>query len=273
MRLAVAVLCTGLAAAQSSPAAAAPGSPQDSKPPAPQPQATSPTATAKDSSPPKSAAPQQPVPESPQSQHERAEQELKQQEQQRILGVIPNFNTTDVQNAAPLSPGQKFRLAFRSSLDPFQFVAAALDAGLSQGQDEFPGYGQGVQGYSKRFGAAYADAFSGLFWGNAVLPSLMHEDPRYFRKGAGSFKHRLFYAISTTVVTKNDNGTWGPNYANVLGNIVAGGLSNAYYPSSDRGAGLTFERAFTVTAEGAIGSIFVEFWPDIDRIVFHTHKK
>jgi hypothetical protein len=206
------------------------------------------------------------------SERERAAQELKEQEKQRILGVVPNFNTTDVQNAAPLSPGQKFHLMLRSAIDPFQFVASALDAGLDQAENSFPGYGQGAQGYFKRFGAGYADQFDGLLWGNAILPSLLHEDPRYFRKGTGSFKKRLFYAISTTVITKNDNGTWGPNYANVLGNFIAGGISNAYYPSTDRGFGLTMQRAVTVTAEGTIGAVFVEFWPDIDRRVFHRHQ-
>jgi len=203
------------------------------------------------------------------SQHEKAEQEIKQEEQQRILGVVPNFNTTDVQNAAPLTAGQKFRLAFRSTIDPFQFVAAGLDAGISQAEDNFSGYGQGAQGYGKRFGAAYADQFSGTLWGNAIFPALLHEDPRYFRKGTGTFTHRLLYSISTTLWTKNDNGTWGPNYANVLGNIAAGGLANVYYPSTDRGVGLTFQRAFTVTAEGTIGAFFVEFWPDLERKLFH----
>jgi hypothetical protein len=184
---------------------------------------------------------------------------LKEQEKQRILGVVPNFNTTNVQDAAPLSPGQKFQLMSRSAADPFQFVASGLVAGWNQARDNFAGYGQGAQGYAKRFGAAYTDQFDGLLWGNAILPILLHEDPRYFRKGTGSFKKRLFYAISTTVITKNDNGTWGPNYANVLGNIISGGISNAYYPASDRGVGLTFQNAATVTAEGAIGSIFVEF--------------
>jgi hypothetical protein len=215
---------------------------------------------------------EQQQPEPPPSRREKAERELKQQERQRILGVIPNFNTTDVQNAAPLTPRQTFRLTFRSAVDPFQFVAAGLDAGISQAQDNFPGYNQGAQGYSKRFGAAYADQFSGLFWGNAVLPILMREDPRYFRKGTGSFKSRLLYAISTTVKPKNDNCTWGPNYANVLGSIAAGGLSNLYYPSTDRGVGLTVQRAFTVTAEGAIGAVFVEFWPDIASRVFHKQQ-
>jgi len=206
------------------------------------------------------------------SERERAAQELKQQEKQRIFGIIPNFNTTDNQNAAPLSPGQKFHLMFKSAVDPFQFVASGLSAGLNQADNNFPGYGQGAQGYAKRFGAAYADQFDGLLWGNAILPILLHEDPRYFRKGKGSFKKRFFYAISTTVITRNDNGTRGPNYANVLGNLISGGISNAYYPATDRGLGLTFQNAFTVTAEGAIGSIFTEFWPDINRHLPHRHR-
>jgi hypothetical protein len=206
------------------------------------------------------------------TQRQRAEEELKQEKHQRILGVIPNFNTSYVQNAAPLTPGQKFRLAFRSAVDPFSFVAAGLVSGLEQWQDAFPGYGQGAQGYGKRFGAAYADSFNGIMLGNAVFPSLLHQDPRYFRAGSGSFGHRLFYAIASTVRTRNDSGKWAPNYSNVLGNIAAGGIANAYYPSTDRGVGLTFLRAFTVTAEGALGSIFVEFWPDISKKLFGKHN-
>ena len=148
-------------------------------------------------------------------------------------------------------------------------MAAALDAGYSQWQADFPGYGLGAQGYAKRFGAAYADQFSGIFWGNAVYPSLLHEDPRYFREGEGTVRHRGLHAIASTVWTKHDNGTWGPNYANVLGNLTAGGLSNIYYPATDRGVELTLERAATVTAEGVLGAIFVEFWPDISQKLFH----
>lgn len=206
------------------------------------------------------------------SDRQKAEQQLKRQEKQRILGVVPNFNTTDVQNAAPLSPSQKFHLMWMSAIDPFQFVAAGLDAGLNQAENSFPGYGQGTQGYFKRFGASYADQFDAMLWGNAILPSVLREDPRYFRKGTGSFTKRLFYSISSAVITKNDNGTWGPNYANVLGNFIAGGISNAYYPSTDRGFSLTMQRAATVTVEGTIGAVFVEFWPDIDRHVFHRHQ-
>jgi hypothetical protein len=144
-------------------------------------------------------------------------------------------------------------------------------AGLEQWENGYSGYGQGAQGYGKRFGAAYADNFSGAMFGGAIFPALLHQDPRYFRRGTGSFRSRFFYAISTAVKTKNDKGRWEPNYSNVLGNLAAGGLANVYYPSTDRGVGLTFERALTVTAEGAIGSVFVEFWPDISSKLFHKH--
>jgi hypothetical protein len=207
------------------------------------------------------------------SQHERANEELKEEERQRIMGVVPNFKTTNIQNAAPLSTGQKFQLAFRGAVDPFQFMAAALDAGVSQWRNEFVGYGQGGQGYAKRLGSAYADQFSGTFLGSGVFPALFHEDPRYFRKGDGTFKHRLFYSIATAFWTKDDSGAWGPNYANVLGNIAAGGLSNFYYPAGDRGLALTFGRAGTVTGEGVIGAVFVEFWPDISQKLFHRKSK
>ena len=214
-------------------------------------------------------APSQPAATQSPSQQDQAETQLNQEEHQRILGVVPNFNTTDNQNAAPLSARQKFRLAFRSAVDPFTFVAVAADAGISQAKNDFPGYGQGASGYGKRFGASYADSFDGTLWANAIFPALLHQDPRYFRKGRGSFTRRLLYAVSTTVWARNDNGTWGPNYANVAGSIVAGGISNLYYPASDRGVGLTFQRAFTVTAEGALGAIGVEFWPDVSRRLFH----
>lgn len=214
-------------------------------------------------------APSQPAAMQSPSQQEQAEMQLNREEHQRILGVVPNFNTTDNQNAAPLSARQKFRLAFRSAVDPFTFVAVAADAGIGQAENDFPGYGKGAAGYGKRFGASYADSFDGTLWGNAIFPTLLHQDPRYFRKGRGSFTRRLLYAVSTTVWARNDNGTWGPNYANVAGSIVAGGISNLYYPASDRGIGLTFQRAFTVTAEGALGAIGVEFWPDVSRRLFH----
>jgi hypothetical protein len=244
-------------------AGAIPGSAQQTATPA---QPTAPP----DAPQPQQATPQQqPGSKTPPTQHELAEQQLQQEEKQRILRVVPSFENTSNLDAAPLSSGQKFRLAVRTATDPFVFVTASADAGLSQATNKFPGYGQGIEGYAKRLGASYADTFDGNLWSNAIFPSLLHQDPRYFRLGHGKISKRTLWAIASIVWTKNDNGTWGFNYSNVLGNIATGGVSNLYYPASDRGVGLTFQRAFTVTAEGAIGAIGVEFWPDIARKVFH----
>jgi hypothetical protein len=204
----------------------------------------------------------------PLTQQEKAEQQLRQQEKQRIAGVVPNFNVSYNADAVPLSRKQKLSLAFHTAIDPVSFGVAAFDAGLSQAEDDFPGYGQGAQGYAKRFGASYTDNFDGTLLGNAIFPILLKQDPRYFRRGKGRFTTRLLYSISTTVWCKNDNGSHGPNYSNILGNLAAGGISNLYYPASDRGAGLTFERGLTVTAYGAFGGVFNEFWPDIAKKIF-----
>ncbi len=199
-----------------------------------------------------------------------AEEQIERQVHQRVLGIFPSFNMSNIPDAVAMTPKQKFKLALKSALDPVTFVIAAADAGVSQFNNDYAGYGQGAQGYFKRWGASYADTFDGDMLGNALFPSLLHQDPRYFRKGTGRIRDRLWYSILTTVRTKSDSGHWQPNYSNVLGNLAAGGIANVYYPSTDRGAGLTFERAFTVTAEGAFGAIFLEFWPDISN---KLHKK
>jgi hypothetical protein len=198
-----------------------------------------------------------------------AAEQLRQEEQQRILGIVPEFNTSNISDAAPLSAAQKYQLALKGAIDPFAFVAAGIDAGLSQKSNDFPGYGQGATGYARRFQASYADSFDGAMLGNALFPALLHQDPRYFRKGTGSFRSRLLYSLTSTVRCKNDSSNWAPNYSNLLGNLAAGGIANLYYPSTDRGASLVFQRALTVTAEGAIGAVFYEFWPDISRKLFH----
>jgi hypothetical protein len=198
-------------------------------------------------------------------------EQLYKQEHQRILGLIPDFNTSYVLNAGPLSSEQKFQLALKSSLDPFSFAAAGLEAGISTWRHEFPEYGHGVQGLKKRFATSYADSFNSALLGNALFPALLHQDPRYFRKGTGNLGSRFMYSLASTIRCKDDQGRWVPNYSNVFGNLAAGGIANLYYPASDRGAGLTLQRVFLVTAEGSIGAVFAEFWPDIARRLFHKH--
>jgi Carboxypeptidase regulatory-like domain len=193
------------------------------------------------------------------TQVELAEVQVKEQEKQRILGIIPNFYVTYLPNAVPLSPKQKFELAWRSSVDPFTFVAVGAIAGIQQAGDGLSGYGQGAQGYAKRYGASYADVVIGTFIGSAALPALWKQDPRYFYKGTGSKKSRTLYALASPFICKGDNGKWQPNYSYVVGNFAAAGIANFYYPASDRGAWLVAETALVRLGENAIASVFQEF--------------
>jgi hypothetical protein len=217
-----------------------------------------------------SPAPANAPPLTPEEQRKKAQEQLKLEEKQRVWAVVATFNTTANQQAIPLSPGQKYQLFFKSASDPWPFLLAAVLAGIGQAENSLPEYGQGVQGYAKRFGSEYGDYFVGNFLGNAVLASLMKEDPRYYQKGTGSYTRRVLWAATGTVWCKRDNGTWGPNYANVVGNLMGASVSNVYYPASDRTVGGTIGRGFSVTAQGIIGSEVIEFWPDIVR---HHQRK
>jgi hypothetical protein len=186
--------------------------------------------------------------------------EIKEQEKQRVLGVIPNFYVSYVPNAAPLSPKHKFELAWKSAIDPVTFVAVGVVAGLDQAGDRWGAYGQGAQGYAKRFGATYADVFVGTFIGSAALPSLLKQDPRYFYKGSGTKRSRILYALASSLRCKGDNGRWQANYSSILGNLAAGGISNLYYPANDRnGVGIVFTNAMIRIGETAVANIFQEF--------------
>jgi len=189
-----------------------------------------------------------------------AEEQVKEEEKQRVLGVIPNFYVSYIPNPVPLAPKQKFELAWRTSIDPVTFVLTGAIAGVQQAENDFSGYGQGAQGYGKRYGASYADVVIGTFVGSAILPSLLKQDPRYFYKGTGSVRSRALYAIAQAVICKGDNGHWQPNYSGILGSLAAGGISNLYYPSSDRnGAALTFENTAIGIGEAAAANLFQEF--------------
>jgi hypothetical protein len=194
------------------------------------------------------------------SPFELAQEEMKEEEKQRVLGVIPNFYVSYVPKAAPLSPKQKFELAWKSTIDPVSFGVTGAVAGIQQATNVYSGYGQGAQGYGKRYGASYADLVIGTYIGSAILPSLLKQDPRYFYKGTGSVRSRLLYAIATSVVCKGDNGHWQANYSGIVGSLAAGGISNLYYPASDRdGLGLTFENTLIGIGEGAAVNILQEF--------------
>jgi Carboxypeptidase regulatory-like domain len=195
------------------------------------------------------------------SQEQVAEDQIKIEEKQRLFGVLPNFYVSYDPKAVPLTAKQKFKLAWKSTVDPVSFGIVGAVAGIEQADNAFSGYGQGAQGYAKRYGAAYADLVSGTFIGSAILPSLFKQDPRYFYKGTGSRKSRFFYAVANSVICKGDNRHWQPNYSFIVGDLAAGGISNLYYPAQSRnGAALTFENALIAVGAGAVGNVFQEFF-------------
>jgi len=187
-----------------------------------------------------------------------AEEQIKQQEQQRLVGVVPNFYASYVQDAAPMNAKQKFKLASRLAIDPTSFVIAAMIAGGQQANNSFPEYGQGAAGYGRRFGAAYGDFFIGNYIGNAILPSIFKQDPRYFYKGTGTTKSRILYAIERSVVTRTDNGHLQPDYSGLLGSLAAGAISNLYCPEGN-GFGTTVTNTLIGIGTSAGVNILQEF--------------
>ena len=190
---------------------------------------------------------------------EIAEEQIKEQEKQRVFGIIPNFYVTYEADPAPLNAKQKMKLAWHSNLDPLTIAGVGFVAGIEQAQDAFSGYGQGAAGYGKRFGASYADVAISTFLGGAVLPAVFKQDPRYFYQGTGSGRSRLWHAVKSSFMCRGDNKRWTLNYSNIGGALATGGISNLYYPKTDRGVALTFETAFIRIGESAGANIFQEF--------------
>jgi Carboxypeptidase regulatory-like domain len=191
---------------------------------------------------------------------EIAQQQLKEQEKQRVLGIIPDFYVTYVRDAAPLTPKQKFELAWKSASDPITLVGVGTLAGIDQAADRWGAYGQGAQGYAKRFGATYANVFGATFIGGAIMPSILKQDPRYFYKGTGSKRSRLLYAVASSFICRGDNGRWQPNYSNIAGSFGGAGLEALYLPKEDRrGSGFVFSAAAIRLGETSLAGIMQEF--------------
>jgi hypothetical protein len=189
---------------------------------------------------------------------EIATEQVQVEEKQRVFGIIPNFYVVYDADPAPLTTRLKFRLAMKTSTDIVSVLGIGALAGINQAGDT-PNYRQGLKGYGERFGAAAADGFSDIMIGGAILPSLLRQDPRYYYKGAGTTKSRIFHAISGPFVCKGDNGKWQPNYSSMGGDLGSSALSNLYYPPSNRGAGLVFQNFFITTGERTLSSLVQEF--------------
>ena len=194
----------------------------------------------------------------------------------RILGVIPNFETVSAprKEVAPLTVKQKFTLFAKETFDPFTPFAAAAGAAWSQTDNDDPKFGYGGRAYAQRFGAALADTTSQNLFSDAVLASLLHEDPRYFRRGPESpIWSRVGYALTRVVVTRTDAGKASFNYAGILGMSMGIGLSNAYYPAASVNGTEMARRFGTSLAASALFNILPEFWPDIRQKIRHRKAK
>lgn len=189
----------------------------------------------------------------------------------RILGVIPNYLTVEdsTKNVAPLTAREKFRLFAKETFDPFTLLSGAAGAALSQVDNDNPKYGQGSGPYAERFGAAVADITTQNFFQDAVFASLLHEDPRYFRRGPEfGVWYRVGYALSRVLVTRTDAGKDRFNYSGMLGMSMGIALSNAYYPESSVSGSEVAYRFATSAVASALSNLLPEFWPDIHEKFF-----
>jgi hypothetical protein len=192
------------------------------------------------------------------SSEDVAAEQVKAEERQRVFGFIPNFYVVYDHDAVPLSAKLKFKLALKASTDPVIFAAVAFTAAIHQAGDT-PDSGQGAKGYGQRMGALYANGVDDIMIGEAILPSILHQDPRYFYQGTGSKRSRTFHVLANAFMCKGDNGKWEPNYSNVGGDLAAGAISNIYYPRTNRGTAIVFENALIAAGGRMANGLVQEF--------------
>lgn len=191
----------------------------------------------------------------------------------RILWTMPNFLTLeDAGRIPPLSPNQKFKVVARGVFDPFEFVLVGFVAGLGQASNSNPSYGQGAQGYAKRYGTSYADNAIENFMASAVFPSVLHQDPRYYQLGRGGFRKRTAHAVSRVLFTRSDSGHAQLNYSELMGGVSAAAISTyTYHPQSERSFGNVMSVWGTQMAWDAATYMIKEFWPDLRKKRKNSH--
>ena len=188
----------------------------------------------------------------------------------RMFKVLPNYKTINdpEQPVVAMSPGEKFGLV-KHYFDPFTFVFTSITAGLEQATNEKAGYGQGAMGYAKRYGADFTDGFTNELFVTGVFPTLLHEDPRYYRLGRGGAFKRTAYALSRILITHGDSGNARINASEFLGNITSGALSMTYYPQSERSVSGVFSRMGVEIGYDSLFNVLKEFYPDLKRKFSH----
>jgi hypothetical protein len=188
--------------------------------------------------------------------------------------VMPNYLTVGSESqASPVSWKEKFAMAAKGSFDPYEFTIVGIVAGIRQAENSSPGFGQGAEGYAKRYGAAFADQVDGNVMVGGVFPTILKVDPRYFQLGRGSFPHRFGYAVSRIFVARRDSGTSTFNIPEFAGNATAIAISNFYYPAADRSATSSLAGWGTQMGIDAFGNELKEFWPDVHRYLQKKHAR
>jgi hypothetical protein len=224
--------------------------------------------------PPDQPAPQQSQPpdqnkadQSKDAQDSKTPEKTEGTSKDRLFFALPNFLTVENgANVPPLSTGQKFKVVARSAFDYVQIPWYAALAGISQAQNSEPGYGQGAEGYFKRFGSAAGDGIIENFMVQAIFPSMLSQDPRFFQESAGGFWHRTGYAVSRIVITRSDSGHHQFNFSEVLGSGAGAAISTySYHPSADKTASNTLKVWGTQMGYDTMTLVIKEFWPDIRR--------
>ena len=209
-----------------------------------------------------------------QSQNSPAPEDKTKAKNDRMFYVMPNYLTVDGQSqVAPISWKEKFAIAAKGSFDPYEFAIISVVAGIRQAENSDPPFGQGMKGYGKRYGAAFADQVDGNIMVGGIYPTLLSVDPRYFRLGRGSFGHRFGYAISRVFVARKDSGGSIFNIPEFAGNATAIAISNVYYPADDRTFSGNLNNWGTQMGLDAFGNELKEFWPDVHNYLMRRHTR
>lgn len=188
----------------------------------------------------------------------------------RILFIIPNFRSvTADEKLPPTTTKEKFKLALLDSFDYSAFIEVGILAGLGQIENSEPEFHQGAAGYARYYWHSFADNLDGDLWVEAIIPTVTREDPRYYTLGHGGFFKRTYYSVSRLVITRDNNGNPTPNFSEVVGNGIAAGISETYYPSSEMSWTKTGQHWITQIAIDGLSNVVKEFWPEVNQKLFH----
>jgi hypothetical protein len=220
------------------------------------------------------SSPQQSSSSAQNPQSQQGQTQAPQKKNDRMFYVMPNYLTVENQaKVPPLTWKQKFSTTADGTFDPYEFVINGVLAGIRQAHDAYPAFGEGLEGYGKRYGAAFADGTDENMMVGGVFPSILRTDPRYYQLSHGKFFHRVLYAISRIAVTRTDSGKNVFNVSEFAGAGVAAGISNLYYPHSEASIDTTLTNWGTELGVDAFGNQLKEFWPDIHRRLQRKKKK